>query len=99
MTAARIVYGGNGAALQTYLVKPQIATLPPRTFEKPKPSDRKAELVNVKVKIEEPKAEVLEIKPAEAAKTRIEEAKVVICGGRGVNRKKISKCLKNWQTF
>lgn len=94
LVAARIVYGGNGVALETCRTKPQIATVPPRTFEKPKPSDRKAEVVNVEVKVEEPKAEVLEVKPTEVAKTRIEEAKVIVCGGRGVNKKEDFKMFE-----
>lgn len=94
LTAARIVYGGNGVAVQTYKAKPQIATVPPRTFEKPRPSDKKAEVINVEVKVEEPKVQIVEIKPVEIAKTRLEEAKVVVCGGRGVNRKEDFKMFE-----
>jgi electron transfer flavoprotein alpha subunit len=94
LTATRIVYGGNGIAVQTYKAKPQIATVPPRTFEKPKPSDKKVEVINVEVKLEESKAEVVEVKPVEAAKTRIEEAKIVVCGGRGVNKKEDFKMFE-----
>ncbi|MBC7130063.1 electron transfer flavoprotein subunit alpha/FixB family protein, partial [Candidatus Bathyarchaeota archaeon] len=87
LMAARIVYGGNGVALETLETKPQMATIPPRTFEKPQPSEKKAEVISIQAKAEASKIEVLEVKPAEGTVTRIEEAKVVICGGRGVNRK------------
>lgn len=94
LTASRIVYGGNGVAVQAFRTKPQIVTVPPRTFEKPKPSERKAEVVNVEAKVEEQKVAVLEVKPVEEAKARIEEARVVVCGGRGVNKKEDFKMFE-----
>jgi electron transfer flavoprotein alpha subunit len=36
----------------------------------------------------------VEVKPVEAAKTRIEEAKIVVCGGRGVNKKEDFKMFE-----
>lgn len=94
ISASRIVYGGNGVAVQAFRAKPQIVTVPPKTFEKPKQSDRKAELVNVEVKVEKPKVEVIEVKPIEEAKTRIEDARVVVCGGRGVTKKEDFKMFE-----
>jgi electron transfer flavoprotein alpha subunit len=94
LVAERIVYGGNATAKITFRTKPQIATVPPRTFEKPTPiADRTGEIVSVNVPFEEAKTEVLEVKQIEASQVKIEEARVVICGGRGVEKKDDFKML------
>jgi len=95
LTATRIVYGGNGVATETYRTKPQIATIPPRTFEKPKPTERTGQVIQVDVELEEPKVDIVEVKPVEAAKVRIEEAKIIVCGGRGVEKKEDFKMLED----
>ena len=94
LIAERIVYGGNAVAKITFRTKPQIATILPRTFEKPTPvADRTGEIVSVDVPFEEAKTEVLDVKQIEALRVKIEEARVVICGGRGVEKKEDFKML------
>ena len=94
LVAERIVYGGNAAAKITFLTKPQIATVPLRTYEKPTPSvDRKGEIVSVEVPVEEARTEILAVKQMEASQVKIEEARVVVCGGRGVEKKDDFKML------
>jgi electron transfer flavoprotein alpha subunit len=95
LMATRIVYGGNGLAKETYRTKPQIATVPPRTFEKPKPTERTGQVVQVNIKLEEPKTEIVEIKPVAVEKVRIEEAKIIVSGGRGVEKKEDFKILED----
>jgi electron transfer flavoprotein alpha subunit len=88
LVAERIVYGGNAAAKITFHTKPQIVTVPPRAFEKPVSiANRTGEVVSVDVSVEEAKTEVLGVKQIEASQVKIEEAGVVICGGRGVEKK------------
>ena len=89
----RVVYGGNAVATEICRVKPQIATVPPHIFEKPDYKERKGEVVEVDVKLEKPQTEVVEVKEIEAAKVKIEEADVVVAGGRGVERKEDFKIL------
>jgi electron transfer flavoprotein alpha subunit len=94
LVAERIVYGGNAAAKITFRTKPQIVTVPPRAFEKPTPmADRTGEIVLVDVPFEEAKIQVLEVKQIEASQVKIEEARVVVCGGRGVEKKDDFKML------
>lgn len=99
LIATRIVYSGNGVATETYQTKPQVATVQPRTFEKPKLMERKGQVVEVNVTLEEPKTEVIEIKPVEVKKVRIEDARIIVSGGRGVEKKEDFKMLEDLATL
>ena len=88
LVAERIVYGGNASAKITFRTKPQIVTVPPRTFEKPAPmAHRTGQIIPFAVQLEEPRTEITAVKPVEASQVKIEEARIVICGGRGVEKK------------
>jgi len=89
----RIVYGGNAVATEICRVKPQIATVPPHVFKKRGFEERKGEVVEVAMELEKPRTEVVEVKEIEAAKVKIEEADVIIAGGRGVEKKEDFKIL------
>lgn len=89
----RVVYGGSAVATEICQVKPQIATVPPHVFEKPEYEERKGEVVEVDVELEKPRTEVVEVKEIEAAKVKIEDAKVVVAGGRGIEKKEDFKIL------
>jgi electron transfer flavoprotein alpha subunit len=95
LVAERIVYGGNATAKITFKTKPQIATVPARTFEKPSPNpSRTGQVVPVEVQLEEAKTEIAGVKQVEALQVKIEEARIVICGGRGVEKKEDFKLLQ-----
>jgi electron transfer flavoprotein alpha subunit len=87
LVGERITYGGNAAAKITFKAKPQIATVPPRAFEKPEPKDHSGQLVKLDVKIEESRTEIVETKPLEISSVRIEDADVIISCGRGLGKK------------
>ena len=83
----RVVYGGNAVATHFCRTKPQITAVPQRVFEKPPFKAGKGEVVKFDVKLEEPKTEIVDVKRTEAAKVKIEEAKIVVAGGRGLDKK------------
>jgi electron transfer flavoprotein alpha subunit len=87
LVGERITYGGNAAAKITFKAKPQIATVPPRAFEKPERKDRSGQVIRLDVKFEEPKTEMVETKPLETSNVKIEDATVIISCGRGLGKK------------
>jgi len=96
LLARRIVYGGNAIVTQVFRTKPQIVTVPRGKFEKPNyTEEHKGEVVNITdIQIETPKTGVVEVNPVPMAETRIEEAEVVVGGGRGLEKKEDSKILE-----
>jgi len=91
----RIVYGGNATVTQVFQTKPQIACVPLRTFEKTAPSERKGEVIDAGFsQFDASKTESVEVKPIEITAAKLEDAKVVIVGGRGVEKQEDFKLLE-----
>jgi len=96
LLAERTVYGGNALSTHVFQTKPQIACVPLRTFEKPARMERKGEIIDANIlQFDSPKTETVEVNAIEAVAVKIEEAKVVIVGGRGVEKKEDFKLLEN----
>jgi len=87
LVAERITYGGSASARIAFRTKPQIVTVPARTFEKPQPSDRRGQVIRLDVKVEEPRTTIVDVKPVEASSVRLEDADVIVSCGRGLEKK------------
>ena len=58
--------------------------------------DRRGEVVDAAIsQLEAPKTETVEVKPVEAAAVKVEEATVVVVGGRGLEKKEDFKILES----
>ncbi len=83
----RPVYGGNALAVQVIETNPQIATVRPKSFPPPaRDSSRRGEVVDVAAGIDPAvlKTRVTERKIEAAAGIKLEDARVVVAGGRGM---------------
>lgn len=99
LSTRRTVYGGNAVVTATITMKPQIVTVLPRTFEMPELNEEPCEIINVEVDPKESRVEVIKVEKIDAAGAKIEEANVVVCGGRGIERKEDFKTLKELAQF
>ncbi len=85
---SRPVYGGNARAVFSSPTKPQIATVRAKAMESlPKDPSRQGETVVLKIELETAKirARVVKRVKEEVAGVKLEEARVVVGGGRGIN--------------
>ncbi|MCH3962722.1 MAG: electron transfer flavoprotein subunit alpha [Clostridium sp.] len=88
LLASRPAFGGN--IMATIVCKdrrPQMATVRPRVMKMPEPKlDRRGFIIREKFTIDESslRTKVLEIVRQKSEDVRLEDAKIIVCGGRGV---------------
>ncbi len=90
------VYGGNAQAIYTYDTDPQIATVRPKVMSPlPPDSSRKGEVIKVDAGLNASmiRTRVLEKVKEEAEGIRLEDATVVVAGGRGIGSEEAFKQL------
>lgn len=98
LVGERMTYGGYAFAKVLSRTKPQMATIPSRAFEKPKPRDRTGQIVKLDVEFEAPRMEIVETKLLETSAVRVEDAEVIISCGRGLEKKEDKALLDELAT-
>lgn len=87
LLANRPVYGGNAVAVVSCNYTPQIAAIRPKTYE-PLPADnsRQGQIVSFPVELNaaQARSKVIEVVKEEAAGVKLEDARIVVSGGRGL---------------
>lgn len=98
LLATRPVYGGNALAIKVWeKSRPQIATIRPKSVSPSEPDDsRRGEIINIDVKIDEAvaKIKIIDRIKEEAEGIKLEDAEVVVTGGRGIGGKEGFEVLK-----
>ncbi len=83
----RTIYGGLANQDLECQVYPLVVTIAPHTFERPEPSERAGEIVNLTLPEADSRIQIIERKVKEASEVNLAEAKVVIGVGRGLTEK------------
>lgn len=84
----RIVLGGNATAVEEFIASPQIVTIAPKTCECLQPDEsRSGDLIPVDADIKDVAKTVLKKEEGECAECKIEDATVIVSGGRGFKKK------------
>jgi electron transfer flavoprotein alpha subunit len=82
----RLTYGGSTIAREKCNSKPTVITVPPRSFEVPKPSFI-GSLVDIKIKDFESRVKILEKRQKTIGDADLENASVIVAAGRGFKAK------------
>jgi len=95
LLGTRLMYAGKATAKETCTTYPQIATVPSRVFERKTVGKRKGEIIQIAPPSVPTRVSVKETRKKELGAANIEDAKVVVCGGRGVRSKEDFKLLED----
>lgn len=87
LLAERLTYGGSSVSTQVSSRKPQIATVPARTFDKLEPSPRTGEIIMPKVYVPRTRVKVLERREKSRGEVGLDEASIIVSAGRGLKDK------------
>jgi electron transfer flavoprotein alpha subunit len=62
--------------------------VPPRVFEPPAPrADRRGEVIKTEIELEPPRTKVVQVSFKQAKGVKLEEAEIIVAGGRGLAKK------------
>jgi electron transfer flavoprotein alpha subunit len=84
LRATRSCYGGNARAEHTWTTNPQIATVKAKAFDAPEADSSRTGQVSAVSAKGEARIKVLGVEKAEAEGVKLEDADVVVSGGRGL---------------
>ena len=85
--ANRPVYGGNAVAVVSCNYTPQIAAIRPKVYEPMEPDDsRQGQVVSFPVELDlaQARSKVVDVVAEESEGIKLEEARIVVSGGRGL---------------
>ncbi len=88
VTAERIIYSGNAVAVERFIKKPHILTVPAKLFDPLEVDDsRSGEIINEKVAYDESPSKILKVQQMECEGVNVEDATSIVSCGRGFKNK------------
>ncbi|HDM26886.1 MAG TPA: electron transfer flavoprotein subunit alpha/FixB family protein [Candidatus Bathyarchaeota archaeon] len=92
MVADRMVYGGRAVSTQACKT-PAVVAVAPHAFEA-KTVEKMGQVVEVEVDVPSPALQLVETRAREVSGAALEEAEVVVAGGRGIEKREDLKLLQ-----
>jgi electron transfer flavoprotein alpha subunit len=88
LIAERIVYSGNGIAIEQFNSKPGILTVSSKVFDPLKKDEkRKGNIVKKNFKIEKTSSRIIKVKEMLSESVNVEDAEIIVSCGRGFKNK------------
>jgi electron transfer flavoprotein alpha subunit len=84
---SRYALGGNTVAVEMIKTSHKVITVMPKTFELGAMEAKQGEIVNVTLNLKSPRARIVERKEKVGEKVNLEDAEVLVCIGRGLEKK------------
>lgn len=94
----REALGGRAIATEICQTNPKIAAVPLRTFTPCERKSRAGKIIEDTIELDETTSKLLEIKQKEASAKSLEDATIVVAGGRGIRNKEDSHLLEELAT-
>jgi electron transfer flavoprotein alpha subunit len=84
---SRYALGGNTVATEVIKTGHKVITVMPKTFELGKRESKKGEIVKVDLNLRVPRVRIVERQEKVGEKVNLEEAEILVCIGRGLEKK------------
>lgn len=94
----REALGGRAIATEICQTNPKIVAVPLRTFAPCERKSRTGKIIEETIELGDPKSKLLEVKPKEAGAKSLEDAAIVVAGGRGIRNKEDTHLLEELAT-
>jgi len=91
----RIVYSGNGVAIEKFNSKPYIVTIPSKVFDPlPKDEKRSGETIKKKFDVEKSTSKIVKVQEMKTEGVNVEDAEIIVSCGRGFKNKEDIKIIE-----
>jgi electron transfer flavoprotein alpha subunit len=87
LLVSRYAWGGNTVAVETIKTPHKVITIMPKTFELGAKEAKQGEIVKVNLNLKAPRTQIVERQEKVGEKVNLEEAEVIVCIGRGMEKK------------
>ncbi|MGZ3613331.1 MAG: electron transfer flavoprotein subunit alpha/FixB family protein [Thermodesulfobacteriota bacterium] len=95
LTISRYSLGGNAVAVQMIKTPLQVITVMPKTFELGAKESKQGEIAKINLDLKAPRTRIVERQQKVGEKVNLEDAEVLVCIGRGLEKKEDLQVIEN----